>query len=103
MDTLRREYGEHSPSIVKNANNFYFSAIKIRELGRHDNIAERDAEQDLIRRSFGFDFEYPLTFYLCHEKMIRSVRTEEALWQDYAWEAWKIGARWSYRIKLNAR
>ena len=104
MNTLRNsEYGEHSPSIVKNANIFYFCAIKIRELGQHDNIAERNAEQDLIRRSFGFNLEYPLTFYLRHEKMIRSVRTEEALWQEHSWEAWKIGARGSYRIKLNAR
>ena len=71
MGTLRREYGEHSPSIVKNANNFYYSAIKIREMGQHDNIAERDAERDLIRQSFGFDLEYLLTFYLRHEKMIR--------------------------------
>ena len=76
MGTLRREYREHSPRFVKNANNFYYSDIKIQELGQHDNIAERDAEQDLIRQSFGFNLEYPLTFYLRHEKMIRSVRTE---------------------------
>ena len=95
---LRKKHSDHSGSLVKTNNIFYFSTIEIRDIGRHGH-----EEQDLIRQSFGYDLKYPLTFYLRHKDMIRGVRQEETRWQTNAWMAWQEGARGNYRIKLNAR